>query len=317
MAGLWSRTQQIQCLAWILVLSFLVHHCLASSLQQQPPVAPASAIQWETSATEGGQPNAQPLPSLRNILRRSVPSGGTKDSTAAEVASTVEVQLSHNLTNSNALSQDPPLTATTNTQEIYDIPNTAESLRTESESSGSRETIPAEVIDSAFLKVKPIKVEPEKERPKSTPKTERTKANLATEDLIDNVDCPECVKQQRKLSKLDPDALRHLRIETIKMQILSKLKFERPPNVTRNEMNIPAPLSEGQFGGGEEELITTDKEIGGKNRYYAKTTQVIITAKNGKCKAEQNFHSSNRCFEISLPISWTLYSRSAVTSLNI
>ena len=292
MAGLWSRTQQIQCLAWILVLSFLVHHCLASSLQQQPPVAPASAIQWETSDTEGNQPNAQTLPSLRNILKRSVASGGTKDSTAAEVASPFEVQIAHNLTNSNALSQKPPLAATAHTQEIYDIQNTAESLRTETESSGARETIPAEVIDNTFLKVKPIKVEPEKERPNSTPKTERIKPHLATEDPIDNVDCPECVKRQRKLSKIDSEALRHLRIETIKMQILSKLKFERPPNVTRNEMNIPAPLSEGQFGGTEEELInfSADKEIGGKNRYYAKTTQVIITAKDGKCKAEQHFH---------------------------
>ena len=303
MAGLYvSYATRIQSLAWTLVLSFLVRHCLASLPQLQPVAMSglASATQWgDGTATSNKQPPLQ-LTSLRHILKRSAATGGVSSTAALNAAkdsarTSVELNLAHNLTDVNTLLRNPSDAAAATAEQRrmqYNIQNTAPE-RTDVESSGAKEDYASvvlpdtsqEVNENEFLKVNTLDETQD-------PSVERTKSQSSTTQMPDNVICPGCIKQQqqRKKSQLDSEALRHIRIETIKMQILSKLRFEKPPNVTKGEINIPAPLSEGQFGGGEEELIdfTADNELGEKNSYYAKTTQVIITAKDGKYKIQVN-----------------------------
>nr|ACZ60068.1 activin B [Paracentrotus lividus] len=105
--------------------------------------------------------------------------------------------------------------------------------------------------------------------------------------------CEKCKKQRDEdlLEEYDPNALVQLRIENIKRRILDKLRMERPPQVNMSNVNVPAPLSEGNFIAEDDEQqevrhhvqhVDDENEMEDYDTsedYYGKTTRVIITTK--------------------------------------
>ncbi|XP_071800213.1 growth/differentiation factor 8-like [Asterias amurensis] len=108
--------------------------------------------------------------------------------------------------------------------------------------------------------------------------------------------CPDCVRRKQELEKLPPERLRLLRLEKIKMQILSKLKLERAPNVSAGSVDIPEPLARGRMAASGDTDLGMGYEDGGEDvngdnweedelneiqDNYEDTSQVIITAQEG------------------------------------
>ncbi len=113
---------------------------------------------------------------------------------------------------------------------------------------------------------------------------------------VDSAYCPDCVRRKQELEKLPPERLRLLRLEKIKMQILSKLKLERAPNVSASSVDIPEPLARGRMASGGDTDLGMGYEDGGEDAdgdtweedelnevqdNYEDTSQVIITAQEG------------------------------------
>ncbi|XP_071509817.1 growth/differentiation factor 8-like [Diadema antillarum] len=121
--------------------------------------------------------------------------------------------------------------------------------------------------------------------------TEGASASSGSLDGPQPTTCDKCQKARNEdlIGEYDPNALVQLRIETIKRQILDKLRMERPPKVNVSSINIPAPLSEGafidEFDDDEEQVhdavrhLGPDAEYDTTEDYYGKTTRVIVPAK--------------------------------------
>lgn len=312
-------------MALMLVFTLLLSQCLASL---QPMAS------WEIHPAASGndqqqhQSVAREPHSLRHILKRSVAASPPVAATSANTRDSSFEK--HNFTDVNTLQRNPPLSKLakaetssllkeniqTKTAARAGAPSTME-MESSGREAESRETdfLLAPIQQVEYLRTNTEIIEEdvdeneqyhpvvtERTRPadpsSSISSSSSTSSTTIAPDHLNNGACPGCVKSrqhhQKQRQRLDPEAIRNMRIETIKMQILSKLKFEKPPNVTRGQVNIPVPLSDGHFGGTEEELLdySGDNEIGDKN-HYAKTTQVIISAKDGKFSSLFLFYQGN------------------------
>lgn len=118
---------------------------------------------------------------------------------------------------------------------------------------------------------------------------------------VDNAYCPDCMRRKQELEKLPPEKLRLLRLEKIKMQILSKLQLEQAPNVSAGSVDIPEPLARGRMASGRDRDLGIGYEDGGEDvdgdtweedelneiqDNYEDTSQVIITAQEGKANPD-------------------------------
>ncbi|XP_038057295.1 growth/differentiation factor 8-like [Patiria miniata] len=115
---------------------------------------------------------------------------------------------------------------------------------------------------------------------------------------VDSGDCPECLRRKQEMENLPPEKLRQMRLEQIKMRILSKLKMEQAPNVSASSVDIPEPLARGRMVGNQNDVSwTTDQhdqeesyleddrweeeELNDIEENYQDTSQVIVTAHEG------------------------------------